>query len=103
MYAGCAELCEELPKHGMECQEDLYGRPIKEFWLRFTAPPTEKEVTFISTLEALVPAESEARKRLMSPYAVFQASSDKPFLLSINALMVVTAFAMYSPDSAQTN
>ena len=92
VYAGCAELCEELPKDGMECQEDLYGRPIKEFWLRFTAPPTEKEATFISTLEALVPAESEARKRLMSPYAVSQASSDKPFLLSINALMVVTGF-----------
>lgn len=26
--AGCAELCEELLKDGMECQ-DLYGRPIK--------------------------------------------------------------------------
>lgn len=28
----------------------------------------------------------------MSPYAVFQASSNKPFLLSINALLVVTGF-----------
>jgi hypothetical protein len=92
VYSGWADLCEELPKDGMECQEDLYGRPIKEFWLRFPAPPTEKEATFISTLEALVPAESEARKRLMSPYAVSQASPDKPFLLSINALMVVTGF-----------
>ena len=91
-YAGCAELCEELPKDGMECQEDLYGCPIKEFSLRFTTLPKEKEVTFISILEALVPAESEARKQLMSPYAVSQASSDKPFLLSINALVVVTGF-----------
>jgi len=67
VYAGCVcvELCEELAKDAMECQEDLYGRPIKEFWLRFTAPPTEKEVTFLLTLEALVRAESEARKRLM--------------------------------------
>ena len=92
MHKWCAELCEELPKDGMECQEDLYGRPIKEFWLRSTAPPTEVEVKFISTLEAFVPAESEARKQLMSPYAVSQAISDKPFLLSINALMVVTGF-----------
>lgn len=59
--AGCAELCEELLKDGMECQ-DLYGRPIKEFWFRFTAPPTEKEVRFIFTLKALLPAKSEARK-----------------------------------------
>lgn len=92
VYTGCAELCEELPKNGMECQEDLYGRPIKEFWLKFNAPPTEREVRFISTLEALVPAESEARRRLMSPYAVSQAGSDKPFLLSLNALLVVTGF-----------
>ena len=75
MYTECAELCEELPKDGLEYQEDVYGHPIKEFWLRFTAPPTEREITFIPTLEALVPAESEARKRLMSPYAVSQASS----------------------------
>ena len=92
VYTGRAELCEELPKDGMECQEDLYGRPIKEFWLRFTVPPTEREARFISTLEALVPAESVARKRLMSPYAVSQASSDKPFILSLNALLVVTGF-----------
>ena len=102
VYTGCAELCEELPKDGSEYQEDLYGRPIKEFWFRFTAPPTKREVTFISTLEALVPAESEARKRLMSPYAVSQASSDKPFLLSMNALVVVTGFChvftRYCPD-----
>ena len=81
-YAGCAELCEQLPQDGMECQEGLYRRPVKGFWLRFTAPPTVKEV----------PAESEARKKLMSPYAVSQASTYKPFLLSINALMIFIAF-----------
>lgn len=64
---------------------------IKEFRLRFKAPLTEKEVTFFPRLKALVPAKSETRKRLMSPYAVSQASPDQPFLLSINALMVVTA------------
>lgn len=102
VYSGKADLCEELPKDGMECQEDLYGRPIKEFWLRFTTRPTEKEIRFISTLEALLPAETDARKRLMSPYAVSQASPDRPFLLSVNALMVVTGFChvftRYCPD-----
>jgi len=39
VYSGKADLCEELPKDGMECQEDLYGRPIKEFWLRLTTRP----------------------------------------------------------------
>ena len=86
-YAGCAELCE----NGMERQEGLYGPPIKEFRLRFKAPLTEKEVTFFPRLKALVPAKSETRKRLTSPYAVSQGSPDQPFLLSINALMVVTA------------
>ena len=73
----CAELCEELPKDG----------------LRFTALPTEKDVTFFPTPEALVPTGSEARKRpFISPYAVSKASPDKSFLLSINALMVNTGF-----------
>lgn len=31
VHAKCAELCEELPKDGMESQEDLYGRLIKDF------------------------------------------------------------------------
>ena len=61
-------------------------------WRRFTAPPTEKEVTFILTLETLVTAESEARKQLISPYVVTQARVDKLFLLSINALMAVAGF-----------
>ena len=84
---GCADLCEELPKNGMEGQEDPHGGPIKEFWLRFTTPHTVKEVTFILTLEALVNSKSDGRKRLRSPDAVSQGS---PFLLLINALMVVT-------------
>lgn len=61
-------------------------------WRRFTALPTEKEVTFILTLETLVTAESEARKQLISPYVVTQARVDKLFLLSINALMAVAGF-----------
>ena len=28
VYTGCAELCEELPKDGLEYQEDVYGRRI---------------------------------------------------------------------------
>lgn len=61
-------------------------------WRRFTAPPTKKEVAFILTLETLVTAESEARKRLISPYVVTQTRVDKLFLLSINALMAVGGF-----------
>ena len=72
---------------------DFYGRPLKEFWFKYTKPPSDKmEATFLEFVEQLVSNQPELRKRLMSPFSVHNATAISPFLLSLNALLVVTGF-----------
>ena len=94
VFCGSAELREEIPKAGFRSPIDFYGGPLKEFWFKFSSAPAEQvEPSFLSSLESIVPAESNARKQLMSPYPASQATTDKPFLLSLSALLVVTGFS----------
>ena len=94
VQSGSADLCEEKIDEEYESPVDNYGRPLKEFWFRFMHPEvTEIEMNFLNQLEALVPAQVECRQRLMSPFSVTQASTTEPFLLSLNALLVVTGFS----------
>lgn len=78
VFCGSAELHEEIPKAGFRSPIEFYGRPLQEFWFKFSSAPAEQvELSFLSSLESIVPAESNARKRLMSPYPAFQATTDK--------------------------
>lgn len=90
---GTAQLCEELPAEGMDTPHDYYGRPLKEFWFKYMTPPSdEMEARFLEFVEKLISNQSELRKRLMSPFPVCNATATSPFLLSLNALLVVTGF-----------
>ena len=93
VLAGTADLCEEIPVERMDLPHDYYGRPLKEFWLKYTSQPSdEMEARFLGFVEQLVSNQSELRKRLMSPFPVYNATPTSPFWLSLNALLVVTGF-----------
>lgn len=93
LLSGSAKLCEELPREAAPQPRDIYNRALKEYWFKFTTPPSQHlEKVFLQSLEELVPPTSESRKRLMSPFPASMATATNPFLLSLNALLVVSGF-----------
>lgn len=93
LYHGSASLCEEIQRDEYDAPVDYYNRPLKEFWFRFPNPAvTERERTFLNYFETLVSEKPEMRERLMSPFPVTEASASEPFLISLNALLVLTGF-----------
>lgn len=101
---GSAELCEELVREGFLQTIDVYNRPIKEYWLKFSSSAvTESEQTFIEYLEILVNGKPEMRERLMSPFQITTACPSKPFLISLNALLVITGFCHVFTKYMQDN
>ena len=87
LLSGSAKLCEELPREAAPQPRDIYNRALKE------APPSQHlEKVFLQSLEELVPPTSESRKRLMLPFPATMATAANPFLLSLNALLVVSGF-----------
>ena len=66
-YTGTSDLCEEITKDGYSEPCDVYDRPLKEFWSRFSSSPNNAEERFIRHLDSLVGIQSRARRRLMSP------------------------------------
>ncbi len=94
-YSGSASLCEELPREEYNAPFDYYDRPLKEYWFRFSNPAavTEKERTLLNYFETLVGGKPETRERIMSPFSVTEASASKPFVISLNALLVLTGFS----------
>ena len=102
-FTGSADLCEEKAKEGFD-PFDYYERPLKEFWFRYRLPPTEEmEKNFLKFLDKLVSSESDLRKRLMSPFPASNATESNPFLLSLNALLVVTGFCHVFTKFSQDN
>ena len=95
------ELCEEIPRDGYDEPIDLYDRPLKEFWFKFPAPPSPPARNYITSLENMVSSKPELRKRLMSPFRISTATVTEPFLLSLNALLVVTGFCHVFPKYCQ--
>ncbi|KAL9978007.1 hypothetical protein ACROYT_G015481, partial [Oculina patagonica] len=79
LIQGSAELCKELVQEGFSQLIDMYKRPIKEYWFKFSSPiVTEAEQTYIGYLETLVSGKPEMHERLMSPFHNKTASPTKP-------------------------
>lgn len=94
-YTGSASLCEEIPREEYDAPFDYYDRPLKEYWFRFSNPTvvTEHERTLLNYFETLVSGKPETRERIMSPFSVTEASTSNPFVISLNALLVLTGFS----------
>ena len=103
VYTGNGELCEELPKEGFSVPIDVYRRPLKEYWFRFLSCPGLQEQNFISSLERMISPKPELRKRLMSPFRIAEAKENQPFILSLNALLVLTGFCHVYTKYCQDN
>ena len=72
---------------------DHYDRPLKEFWFKFSSRPSyDAAESFITYPDQLVGIESRARRRLMSPFPLSEATASKPFVSSLNASLVVCGF-----------
>ena len=94
VYHGGASLCEEIEREEYDAPVDIYNRPLKEYWFSFPNPVvTRREETFLNYFETLVCEQPEIRQRLMSPFPVTQASTSQPFVISLNALLVLTGFS----------
>ena len=99
-----AEFCEQLPKNEFDLPTDIYNRPLKEFWFRFSSPQiTEQEKNYINYLELLLSGQPEICLRLMSPISNTQATTSNYFLISLNALLVVTGFCHVFTKFSQEN
>ena len=93
LFTGSAKLCEELPREAAPQPRDIYNTALKECWFKFTTPPSQHlEKVFLQSLEELVPPTSESQKRLMLPFPASMATATNAFLLSLNALLVVSGF-----------
>lgn len=88
---GRAQFCYQLPREGKSEPKDIYGRPLKEFWFQFLETPSERELHILDEImqkcEGLEAAEKSV---LMSSFDPRLASAERPFYLSLNALLVVS-------------
>ena len=104
LLEGNAEFCEQLPKKEFDLPTDIYNRPLKEFWFRFSSPQiTEQEKNYINYLELLLSRQPEIRLRLMSPFSITHATMSNYFLISLNALLVITGFCHVFTKFSQDN
>ena len=104
LLEGNAEFCEQLPKEDFDVPVDTYNRPLKEYWFRFSSPQiTEQEENYINYLELLLSGQPEVRKRLMSSFSITEASMSNHFLISLNALLVLTGFCHVFTKFSQDN
>ena len=83
---------------------DYHGHALKEYWFQFTSPEvTAQGKTFIDHLEALFPMTHQSRQRLMSSFKITEAITSKPFFISLNAILVITALVMFLQNFALTS
>ena len=88
---------------GIREPKDFYDRPLKEFWFEFLTTPSDSELRILDAIirncEILEAAEKAV---LLSSFDPRLASEDRPFYLSLNALLVVSGhchvFTRYCQD-----
>ena len=101
---GRAQLCYQMPREGIPEPKDFYDRPLKEFWFEFLAVPSDSELRILDAIvrncESL---DAAGRAVLMSSFDPRLATEDRPFYLSLNALLVVSGhchvFTRYCQDN----
>ena len=81
----------ELPREGFHAPSDVYQRQIKQYWFRWCAPPTHTELTLLMQISSLV-ENTTLKKRVMSPHHPNDATEARPFLLNLNATLVLMGF-----------
>ena len=88
----CGLLHYELPREGFQVPTGIFNREIRQYWIRWLTAPTENQLVLLDKLASLVDG-SGLRSRLMSHHDPHQASENEPFLISLNATLVLMGFA----------
>lgn len=88
----CGLLHYEMPREGFQVVTDPFNREIRQYWIRWKTAPTEKQLQVLDKLASYTEG-SDLRERFMSHQNPRLASEDQPFLLNINATLVLMGFA----------
>ena len=89
-----AMLCKEIPANGV-LPIDPYEREIGSYWFKWTQCPKDSEMLVIDKVINLVDTSLEATKdRIMSSQDPRVSTEQHPFLLNLNALLVLGGVAL---------
>lgn len=90
---GTGYLFRERARNG-ETPVDIYNRQISSFWVVWCSCPNVQELSMIDDiLEQLENAEEPVKRRICSMINPRYATNDRPFFLSLNALLVLSGFS----------
>lgn len=88
-----ASICPEQPRHGGVF--DQYKRRLSSFWFVWTDSPDQVELEVIDEIIASVAdLDHSIRARVMSLHDPRVASQDDPFVINLNALLVLSGFSL---------
>lgn len=89
---GTANIRKEYPRLGTT-PFDKYQRPLTTFWFAWYAVPTASELSLLDEISKSIEGQEESVKsRLMSTFNPRNAGNGRPFLLNLNALLVLSGF-----------
>lgn len=89
---GSAILCTEKPHHS-EVPKDKYHRHISSFWFAWQNEPTAMELSILDEIMTALQGEPDwVRCRIVSRHDPRSANADNPFLVNLNALLVLSGF-----------
>ncbi|KAL9977222.1 hypothetical protein ACROYT_G014601 [Oculina patagonica] len=91
VFKGTALFVYQLTKDGRRKPKDFYGRPLKEYWFKFTASPTDRELRILDEVMRMSSnLDLEEKQVLLSAFNPKLASEAMPFYLNLNALLVIS-------------
>ena len=89
---GTSQICKENPRFG-DTPVDRYHRPLSVFWIVWYQRPSSDELIILDEILASIEGEEDVvRSRMTSNFHPAYAAPNKPFLLSLNALLVLSGF-----------
>ena len=90
---GTSLICKENPRYG-ESPVDRYRRPLSVFWIVWYQRPSSDELIVLDEiLASLEGEEGVVRSRMISDFHPMDATTNKPFFLNLNALLVLSGFS----------
>lgn len=91
---GTASIRTEIPRNGAQQPMDNYQRRISSFWFVWTESPNASELAILDEVSDVLTQlrHREARARVMSMSDPRNATAASPFLLNLNALLVLAGF-----------
>lgn len=90
---GRGEILLESPKWHID--QDHYGRNLASLWVQWDTCPTESELAIIDkVIQTTRSSHDDVRQRLMTLIDPREASEAIPYMLNINALLVLAGFCL---------